>query len=491
MSVISKLLLPLVPRPKFPRSPEGQASPVESPVWWVYRLSYRLAAETAGFVYQSADASYVFKVGTAKLKRYHDGDFDLPWVYDDRVAVEYRAMLERSRSNFMRLVVSNAAERSRPIGLRFPDDLDSTDIESWDIWQRNDMDSWFATAVETALGQRRAYWSVWWGDGDESARITLEDPQQAIVEYAPGDRRRRAAGLKLWVDDWTGETFANLFLPDAIHRFRWGKPDRGVGPEGWFERSPAERNPLGVVPLVPMVNRPGLDHFGVSDIEDALPVQDRINSTLFNRAVAEHLAAFRQKWATGIEIPEEDGVAIETYKAAIDKLWVSPDTGTRFGQFEATDLSNYHRTIEQDLEHLSIMTRTPRHVFMHQGQAPSGDAMKSDEAGLIAKVRGQWAGFTPAVREVLTLARRIDGLDTPMGSEIVWADPEFQTYAQLVDGTTKLVEARIASLRWAREKVGMTPAMIRRVESELLQDDILGLDDPAFTMVSETAVDDG
>lgn len=480
MPVVTSAIAARHPSPIFRPAPTDDLG-VETPLWWVYRLSQRLARESVGFIQQKSDGELVMRDGMAKLARYYDGQFDLPFIRDPDVAAEYRAMLERSRSNFMRLVVNVPAERSRVIGLRINDENeDIADAETWDIWRRNDLDAWFPVGVQTALAQRRAYWSVWWGDGD-GAKVALEDPQQVIVEHRPDDRTVRAAGLKMWLDDWTGETYANLALPDAIYRFRWGPPPgRPNGTDGWYERAEPLTNPLGVVPYVPMVNHPDLHHVGVSEIEDVIPVQDRINQTLFNRQVAEHLSAFRQKWATGLEIPEVDGEAIEPYKAAIDKLWVSPDSQSRFGQFDATDLTNYHRTIEQDLEHLSVLTRTPRHVFMHQGQAPSGDAMKSDEAGLVAKVKGQWSSFGPAMLEVLALARQVEGMTTPLQSEIVWADPEWQTFGQLVDGIVKLKDARMVSARWGREKLGMTVAEMRRVEAEILEEDLLGFEDPLF-----------
>lgn len=449
---------------------------VGSPLWWIYRLSHQLSLETIGYVSRTPDNVLVTKPGLAKLDRYYDGNHDLPFVRDPEVRAEFLAMLERSQSNFMRLVVNAAAERLGVLGLRLPGDDEIADTETWAIWTANNMETWAPVAFRTALTQRRAFWSVWWGEkAGGPAKIALEDPQQVIVEYAPADRTLRAAGLKKWVDDWTGETFANLAIHgQPIYRYKWSKHPSGYGPEGWYERAEPVRNPLGVVPFVPMVNQPDIHLTGVSELDDLIAIQDRINQTLFNRQVAEHLSAFRQKWATGLEIPvDDDGEPIETYQAAIDRIWISPEPQSRFGQFEATELKNYHTTIEQDLEHLSVISRTPRHVFMHQGQAPSGDAMKSDEAGLVAKIKGLHASCGPAFKEVLRLARQVQGMETPADSEVVWADPEFQTLGQLVDAQIKLLSARVSSLDYAREKIGMSPSTIVRVKAEILQDGLM------------------
>ena len=465
------ITLPALVLPTWLRTPSPSPSGlgVQSPLWWVYRLAQQLERETIGYVDQCSDGVLILRDGMARLDRYYNGHFDLPWIKNPKVAEAYRQLLAKSKSNFMRVVVDVAAERVNVLGLRLPEDDEPADSETWDIWTRNELPAWFPIGVQTALVQRRAFWSVWWGAGAK-ASIVLEDPQQVIVEYDQADRRRRAAALKLWVDDWTGDKLANLYLPSEIHRFRWARSP--AGSMGWYPREAMQRNPLGVVPIVPMVNRPGLRGRGVSRIEDVLAVQDRVNQTLANEQVAEYLSAFRQKWATGLEIPidDETGQPVQAFQAAIDALWISPDSGSKFGQFDATDLSNYWSTIEGNLEHISVITRTPRHAFMHQGQAPSGDAMKSDEAGLVADVKGMWAPFGASVREVLALARTIDGLDTPFDAEIVWADPEWQTLGQLVDAQVKLVQTGIGSLDYAREKIGMTPATIKRVKVEIQRD---------------------
>jgi diadenosine tetraphosphatase ApaH/serine/threonine PP2A family protein phosphatase len=470
-STLSSTVVPVTPWASAPPLTEG----VGTPLWWVYRLVARLNREIVGYVERTPDGVLVLREGMARLQRYYDGHHDLPWVRDSDVRAEYQALLNRARSNFMRLVVNVPAERVKVLGLRLPGDDEVADTATWEIWQRNDLDRWFPVAVKTALAQRRAVFSVW-ADSDRKAKIVVEDPQQVIVEFAPGDPGTRVAGLKLWTDDWTGDQLVNLILPDAVYRYRWGPPPGGQGPQGWYAREAPERNPFGVVTYVPMVNDPGLHNAGVSRIEDVLPVQDRINQTILNRGVAEHLSAFQQKWAAGLEIPidEDTGLPVQPLKASIDSIWIGEGEHVKFGQFDATDLANYASVKESDLEDISVLTRTPRHVFVHQGQAPSGDAMKSDEAGLVADVKGSMQPtFGAAIREVLGLARKIDNLPEVAGTEIVWGDPEWQTFAQLVDGHTKLLEARVVSRRYVAEKIGMTPATIKRVEAEVMADALL------------------
>lgn len=427
----------------------------QSPKWWLFRLMHRLSAEVDQLVH---------------LDSYASGHHRLDFIEDPEVAEKFQRQINQSQSNFMRLVPEVEAERLRVEGLRLPDDSEPTDTDTWEIYQRNDLDFWLPVGFYTALVQRRAYWSVWFDDEDEGrARIAFESPQQVYVECEPGNAKRRLAAVKWWYDDIDEVQRANVYLPDRIHKFRRGMDARS---ESAWQDDGSEANPLGVVPIVAMPNKPWARLDGVSEIEDLIPVQDRINHTLYNRQVAEHLAAFRQKWATGIDIPidEETGEPIDTYKAAIDKLWTSPDAETKFGQFEASDLTPYRDSITGDVEHISILSRTPRHVLTVSGQAPSGDALRSAEAGLVAKVRAFQKTADTAIREVLRLARLVEGKSTPTIAEVQWADPEFQTFAQLVDGHVKLVQAGVSSLNYAREKVGMRPEVIERVAREVEAD---------------------
>ena len=475
---------PTQPLPSTPAMPDDAG--VGTPLWWVYRLEHRLRRRLSLWnTHVMSDGQLVVRESLGKLQRYYDGAFDLPYCPDPDVAREFALFLQRSRSNFMRMIVDYQNERTAINGLRLPGDDEAADTETWNIWLRNEMDYWSPIAFRLALTQRQSFLSTWYADDDQTtARIAVEDPQQCIVEFHPGTRQV-AAGLKLWVDDWTGRRWADLFLPTELRFLEWRVPEGG-GPLGWYERQPSQSNPLREVPLTPVTNRPDLYSDGYSEIEDGIPIQDRLNQSKYARQSSEHLSAFDQKWAVGLQLPKdpETGDVVQPFKAALETLWTSSSKDTKFGQFDATDLDNYKHPREEDLEELSVTTRTPRHAFVHQGQAPSGDAMKSDEVGFVGKVKASHVPFGWAVKRALRQARTLEGLTTPLTSEVVWADPEYQTITQLGDFAVKMVQAKLASLDWAREKIGMTPATIRRVKGEIERDRFL--DDTLTAIEADT-----
>lgn len=455
------------------------STPKTDALAWLYRLDSRLAAERRGRIIQHIDGSYEQRAGLTLLDSYYSGNHPLPEVVDSETRTRFLEFMRRSRSNYMQIVVDAEKERLSLQGIRVGEPSDAVpDPETWSILKANGVDSSFATAAQVALTQRRCYWSVWYAPGSSSLPvIALEDPQQCIVEYEAGNRRRRAAGLKTWIDDWTGARCANVYLPTMTYKFIWDNGTAGPNgvsrPSGWYEREAAEVNPLGVVPLVPMVNRPtlALDPDGRSEIDTLLPIQDRINQTILNRQVAEHHSAFKQKWATGMHIPlDENGEPYQSFKSAIDTFWVNSNPDGKWGEFSATDLANYSGAKDSDIQDVAVISATPRHYFTVNGQAPSGDSMKSAEASLVAKCEDfQSTSGGPAMIEVTSLARRIAGLpDVPVRP--IWGDPEYRTYAQLVDGTVKLVNERIISRKFAREQIGMSPPDAKRVEDEIAEE---------------------
>lgn len=441
----------LAPRFQVPASSLlPQTSGVGTPPWWLYRLLTRLTVEQPQLVL---------------LDDYYSGDHPLPELRDEKVRAEFYRYLARSKSNFMRLVVDAQAQRTRLQGFRLDGSTDSADKATWDLFEANNMESELQIAWQVMLTQRRSYVSVWYPTerGSTLPLIRVEDPTQMIVEYEPGDRTKRAAALKVWIDDWTGQMLANVYLLTAIHKFRYDPASRTKPFSSWVEREPMVRNPLGVVPVFPLVNRPRLSRNGMSEIEDLLPIQDRINQTILGRQIAEHHAAFRQKWATGLEIPidEDTGEPVQTFKSAIDTFWVNEDPTGKWGQFEAADLKNYASPKESDIQDIAVISATPRHYFTVNGQAPSGDSMKSAETGLVAKVIDQTRTLKSTVREIAMVARQIAKLPAVM-VEPIWGDPEYQTLGQLVDAQMKLFAGGIVSEDYVLEKIGETPATIDR-----------------------------
>lgn len=456
----------------------------ESPIWWLEKLTCKLLRDQPRMVL---------------MDRYYRGDFPLPRVPKE-LRNEYRRMLADARLNFMRIVVTSPAERLNVQGFR-PRGADKPDDDVWGWWLDNELDSDVNLTITNALSMGRGYLFVERLDGGE-VRAQAEDPRMAITCDDPRNRHERAAGLRLWFDDWTQTIRADVLLPDATYHYAaraehiralagWPQPwtpafpiDQGTvqyqkvfdreqraatfseWQSQWFELG-FERNAAREIPLIPMVNQPSTlaTTDGESEIDDVLPTQNRINELLFDRQLAAWTAAYQQKWATGIDIPRdpETGKPVQPFDAAIDRLWADTNTEARFGAFPATELANYIDAIEADIKHLAVITRTPRHYLVESGQTPSGDSIKSAETGLVAKVGEKQTDYGRSLVELVRVRAALMG-ETSEAMETIWRDPEFRTLGELTDAVIKQKTAGLIPTRVAREKLGYSPSEIERME---------------------------
>jgi hypothetical protein len=286
----------------------------QSPEWWLKKQLAELSARQQDM---------------QRMSNYYDGHHPLPFLtkaHDAKMHNEFRQLLDDSQSNFMGLVVDAVEERLHVEGFRLSASADETaDKRSWEIWQANNMDAESSTAINEALVKGVSYISVW--EGDEHPTLAVEDPTQTIVSYKPGSSyRERAAALKTWDDDWTGQRRANVYLTDGIYKFE-AKKDTSGNPSGsrpedavrWVELPELfVPNPIGVVPIVPIRNRPTLRREGRSEIGDLFRIQNQINGFLFLLALAGYFGAHKQRWAIGLKLmyDEQTGKPKEPFDVA-------------------------------------------------------------------------------------------------------------------------------------------------------------------------------
>ncbi|MFB7823889.1 phage portal protein [Streptomyces hydrogenans] len=457
------------------------ASKVESPGWWLQRLGKKLLDERG----DTFDGDGELVPGLDRLQRYVEGKAPLPTLpgLDPN---EVAAWMKDARTNWTRLVVDSPAERLRVTGFRSGGTARSTSVadeEANRIWRENGMVADSRLVHYGALTQRRAFVLV---ERDAAGRpvMTHETPRQVAVERAQGSRRELAAGLKLWRDDWTGDTRATLWTPETIYEFVTKSQAPAFGGRatlrGWDalalpNADDGQRpNLLKEVPLVPFVNRRQISPEGFAEHEDILSIQNRINLKLIMLVAAAKYGAFRQRYAAGLEVDEDPvtGKAIEPFRLDIQKLWTTADPEVRFGEFSSTDLAPYVRSVESAVQDLAAISKTPPHYIIGAVVNVSGDALKAAETGLVAKVLDQCDDFGESWQRSMRLAFKAAGDEERAKDytlETVWRDPESRTVSELADAAVK---KQAAGVPWRQrmEDLGYTPAQIDRMEVDRAQD---------------------
>lgn len=396
-----------------------------SPLWWVKRLKKELDGRQADMqLFRDLVDDAHTPPDTAEKSR------------------KYRLMAGLATTNLCGLVVEATAERMEVEGFRFGDDPDG-DKDAWRIWQESDFDAGSAESITHALVYGRCPISV----DPAGPRLLGEDPRQVVVAYSSDGRRDRLAALKVFADEWTGQHFATLYLPSQVWKFRnTGTPDRAV----WDVRDDAvTRNPFGEVPFFELRNRPlGRTR---SEIANLVTPQQRLNQAVFNTDAVAEYGAFRQKWATGIEVPSDPvtGVPVSPFDAHVAKLFVgAPPPGKegvvepKFGDFNATDLSGYISLGREIAAHMARVSRVPITYFLTDVSNLSADALALLVSGLVKKCQRRVKGYEPALEGAMRLAFKAlgDPRAGEVSAEVKWASMETRSVAQDADAAVKLTQ---------------------------------------------------
>jgi hypothetical protein len=447
--------------------------------WWLARLGKRLDDR---------------RDRMERYEAYYAGRQPLAFV-SDTFRAAFGDRFREFSSNFMSLVVDAHRERLQVQGIRIGENRDG-DTDAWDWWQRNRLDAESQIAHTESLVKGLAYVLVWPDPTSGEPEATVESPLQVVVETEPGKSWKRRAALKRWLGD-DGRYHAELYLPEGIHKFRSAQSWAEFSVPTWSQIAQWQRedvpretwpvpNPLGVIPIVPLVNRPRLTGTvvqgvpkpddGQSEIAPVMSNQDAINKLRADGINASDLAAFRQRWLKNwqVEVDEKTGQPVEPFRAAVDRLWILPPPDPEdpnpaepeFGEFEQTDTAAIVAQIREEIQELGAISRTPYHYLLPQsGQPPSGESLKSAETGLVAKVRDSMLYKGEYWEEVLRLnfLFRDDARGKDLGAEIIWKDPESRTEATHTDAMVKWQGLNIPDqVIW--EELGLSPRQIARIE---------------------------
>jgi hypothetical protein len=454
--------------------------------WWMRRLLARLELRAQSM---------------RRWERYYSGDQPLDF-FDSAVRDKFGGRFRHFTSNYVALVVDAFAERLEVTGFRFADPQADDDL--WDLWQANDLDGSSSQAHTEALIKGGSFALVEPPQGDGVPRITVEQPQDTIVESDPRDRRKRLAGLKRWLDG-AGRLNVYVYLPTEIWGYRsttaWPIPwemrfDDTTGqlasdswPTGGFELIPDIEwpisNRLGQVPLVPILNRPRMHaDIGRSEVEPITSNQDLVNYYRAMSVIAARFLAMPQRWALNLdlEVDPKTGQKIQPFKGGVADLWVvepmaaddpraSLETAqTEFGQFPAADLSGYLASSDAEVMALASIAGFPYYYLVGGGKGqiapPSGESIKASEARLTKKIRALHISFGEGWEETMRVA--LVAMGDPRANvrtaETRWAPPEIVNDAARTDSVVKQHAEELIDDELALDVLGYSPQQVRQLK---------------------------
>lgn len=373
--------------------------------------------------------------------------------------------------NLCRLAVDAVAERMRvkKITAR-AGNRDVTSLAQ-DIWLRNDLDQLLQPVLVDALAMGSSYLTVW-ADADGRAVLTPESARSMAVSRHPVTGKVTGA-LKRWNSQGPSGAVTSehvyYYGARAIERYeRSGAGD-------WVALEPIP-NPLGVVPVIPLINvdRVG-DVEGHSVIDELGHLVDALSKVLADMLVASEDVARPRRWASGVDLEESEGPTADgfTADAAIEAAQspapaVSPfESGNRmftvespdakFGQLPGADLKGYSTAVDLLLQQIMAVSALPAHMMGVTTSNPaSADALRASEASLTARSESRIRVLGVALERAVNLAIAVELLTDPadVTSQLHWASAATKSTAQEADAITKLHALGIITTAEAREQLG-------------------------------------
>lgn len=387
----------------------------------------------------------------ARLDAYYAGNNPLTYLSaESRTALGDR--LARVSVNIPKLLVDAISERLAVTAI--------TGVDVWADWTRNDLDQVSGVVHREAMTLGNAYALVW---ADTTGRpvVSAESADQVTTLTDPATGATRSA-IKRWGDDKV--TTAVVYEPDVITRYE--APT--INATGGFKVAAEIANPLGVVPVVRFKNGGRLLEDGVSEMESVLTLADANTKLLTDMLVASEATARPRRFATGIELEEDDeGNAVNPIPEN-NKAMVSENPDARFGSLPGSDLAGYEAGVGVIMRQVSAVSGLPEHMLGIGGDNPtSADSIRASEAALTARAEAKQAAFGRSWEEVARLMAAIRANTVPGGFEarVQWRDASTRSIAQEADAVVKLVAAGILPPSFALARLGYDATEIAAIRT--------------------------
>ena len=434
-----------------------------------------------------------------KNERYYLGDQNLTYATAEWLKSN-AARYSQFSDNWCAPVSNAIGERIEVTGLKFRDNATSAN-ELWDDWLRNEMEMQSSQGFLTSFNTKRSFVIVW-GSEDNVPVVSWEHPSNVEIEYEWGMLgRRRKAALKTWVDEKT--EYATLYTPHYVFKYsrKLGlSPDERAAQSlqakgdnvdgGWLPIEPSYTgdyvwplaNPLGVVPVVEVPNRPILGGEPVSEVAQVIPLQDAINILWAYAMYAGDYASMPARVLLNVNPPmrkvldkngKHVGDAPVTMKELNESRFAVFNGGAaskdaKIDSWPAAKLDVFTDVIEIAVGHIAAQTRTPPHYLVsNKGLSNlAADALKAAEIGLVKKAQEFQKFATPAIREVfrlMALVKNENGQAEQVRlATIAWQNPEMRSEAQMADALVKKKTIGYP-FQYLMELDGIAPTEIDRI----------------------------
>ncbi|QWY82280.1 portal protein [Gordonia phage Meyran] len=427
-----------------------------------------------------------------RRKSNYEGRQSLPYA-PEGVSDEYRELQRQAIANWLATAMNAPVQRMEAESIT--DQAGKPDTDAWDLFVSADLETRQKIIYTAMMVHGRGVMSVSRTGTPGQARVSIESGRRVYLHADPEDPFSHQFAVKTWTEN--ERPSSGLWVPNSalVHSgvkqvavvydraecVRFEKPgSTAVG--GWKQVRTIPHG-LGDIPFVEFGSN--LDEDGVphSSIDELIPMQDAINTIRFNTLLAMQFSAYRQRVATGYdpvlrdasgeivylknaegqEIVGPDGNPVPALRSAgrisMDRLLVFPGKDTKVFDLAESNLQNYITVYTRFLTDLFSKAQVPPQYALDKMANLSGDAMAGADHTLISLVADLKREANSGMRKVLRLTDVARGLE-PKNRTMAWADTEPKSFAQIVDGVTKLIAADFPRQDAYDMLPGSTPAKV-------------------------------
>ncbi|MGO3067522.1 phage portal protein [Corynebacterium casei] len=384
--------------------------------------------------------------------------------------------LMRFNSNLAKVAVRSVANRIRLKDVTAQVDGRDVSAEAQRLVQDADLPMTLQSIVFEMLGLGSAYLLVW---ADEFGRpvVTGESARHMAVERDPITNSVVEAVKRWQAVDANGvvteEHVIHYTRTRIVHLSR-------TNTEGKLSFRSAVDNPLGVVPVVPLINieRVG-DQVGGSVIDDLAPLVDALNKLIVDMLVASEATSKPKRFATGVVLEDDDeggfiadeGFSVDDNEPEIlddapgvkapfkdsDGMWVSEQSEAKFGQLPGADLKGYQTAVDIIVQQIMAVTSLPAHMVGITTANPStAEALRASEVSLSDSAKDRLKVINRplewAIRLLVAIAQGVP--PNRVTVDLEWEDTATRSIAQEADAASKLRNEEVISEDDARRLVG-------------------------------------
>lgn len=346
--------------------------------------------------------------------------------------------------NYMDIIVQTMVDRLTVTGM----DAENEAAAKWcaDLMTRTRFDGVQNDVHEAAVRDGDAYVMVSPGP-DNRPQFTYEPAYDGmngvIVLYESFTAKKPMLAVKIWqlmpnASDASKTTVRfNVYYEDRMESYI----QRGNAPlEQYEEPGRPFSQPYGTTYGMPIIHfrnrRTTYNNHGISELNNAIPLQDALNRGLYSMVIASELTAFRVLVARGFVPPAEvtPGMIISIGDTPLGK-----DEIADLNAIDGAELTQYIKLLEFYANEMGKVTRTPSPEFMG-GDNASGEALKQRESGLLGKVKRFHTSAGNSWEDAFTIAAAMERVyaptaDTPKFDSLTtrWKDPHIRNDKERIE----------------------------------------------------------